>query len=274
MKKTLLLTLLQIGFGVAYGQVDYSIRHSVNYIKNGNTWKYIYYESVEKSTKMSVINNRITQYCDSHSLDFVFDSIPVEIKCTSNGLDTFVIDTVSQLYFMVITGYELVYCSILSSRTVIRSKGNLELYLHDTMPMPRKHTILSLSGDTFDIHTKNNLYIPCLVTINDKLITEDMRIYVDTMEFVSTNIEMNEVKNNMIVNYLLLDDLFYINKTDIQAFKRAIRKVYFKNYSIPTNSLTSYEEDFLAFHDIAGFMKRRRFISRIHLMFRKNKFKQ
>lgn len=126
MKKILLLTLIQIGFGVTYGQVDYSIRHSVNYMKNGNTWKYLYYESVEKSAKMSVINNRIFQYCDSHSIDFVFDSIPVEIKSTSNGLDTFVIDTASRLYFMVITGYEFVYCSILSSRTVIESKGNLE----------------------------------------------------------------------------------------------------------------------------------------------------
>lgn len=259
--------------GLIHGQSNYAIRISVNYMKNGNTWKYLYYESVEKYTKMSVINNRITQYCDSHSIDFVFDSIPVEIKSTSNGLDTFVIDTVSQLYFMVITGYEVVYSSILSSWIVIESKRNLELYLHDTMPMPRKQTKLTLSGDTIDIHTKNNIHIPYLVINNDKLTTDDVRIYVDTLEIFSATIEMKEVENNIIMNYLLFEDYFFINKTDINAFKRAIRKLYFKNYSIPTKSLTSHEDDFLAFHDIAGFMKRRKLISRFHLIFRKNKFK-
>lgn len=267
------MAFMYCGLGKINGQANYSIRHSVNYINKDVRFIFMYYESTENITRMSVIHNRISHYCDSNSLNYLADSFPVEIMSTSNDVDTFIFDSFSNLYFLIIRGYERIYCSIFSNKTVLASKGRLELFLHDTMQFSKTQKRLRLSGDTIDIQSKNDLYVHFLFLNNDKLITNDMKIIVDTMIISNNTVDLKEVKFNIRVDYLKFDDYFILYKSDVKAFKNALRQIYFKNYSNLSDDIHDDDDIFVDFSEINGFLKRRMWISRFHLLFVKRKFK-
>lgn len=273
MIKNLITMALCVGALSLAGQDNYSIRHNVNYIRKDLLYIYMYYESNETFTTMSVIHNRISHYCDSYSLNYIADSIPVEIRSTSKDMDTLILDSFNNLYFVDIEGYDVIYCSIFKDRIIVSNKGRLELFLHDTMQYPQTQIKLTLSGDTIDVQSKNDLYVHFLHFNLDKIKTNDMKIIADTMMFSDYTVDMTDVKYNVRADYLLFYSIFVLRKSEITAFKKAVRKIYFKNYNKPTEELSDYDDMFVDFRDINGFLKRRMWISRFHLLFVKRKFK-
>lgn len=269
MRKLLLTFLLCLISVKSFSQLNYNIDIKVYpyYTK-----KLVYSESIvieylnlESFVFMDSIMDRILKECNRKKTRHEEFGLSVELVSKLNTPDTIFYKLSKPLLWTLIDSFDVVYIYNINNRINVISNDIVELNIKGGKINELEINYLYLIGDTFVVKSYTKKKINNLEVDLKKLIIKKGVLYADTLDFTGLMGDLTGVNHRVMVNYLRLDGYFTLHKMNVRLFKTSIRNIYFNDYDEPY--VSHHEDGYIQYQKITGFMKRRKFVSRVHLLF-------